>query len=42
MYVNGKMSSIKSIPGMGRGVIKKNDRRVKFSNDVHDVLLEFI
>jgi hypothetical protein len=31
MYVNGKMTPIETIPGMGRGVIKENDGGVNSS-----------
>jgi hypothetical protein len=36
MYVNGKMRTVETIPGMGMGVekIKKNDGGGEFSYDI--------
>jgi hypothetical protein len=31
MYKNGKMRHVKTIPGVGEGVIKKNDRGGEFN-----------
>jgi hypothetical protein len=33
MYINGKMRFVGTIPGMGRGRIKENDRRSEFNYD---------
>jgi hypothetical protein len=34
MYINGKMRSIESIPGMKGGGIKKNDGGGEFNYDI--------
>jgi hypothetical protein len=34
MYVNGKMRSVETIPGMGGGEIKENGVRGKFNYDI--------
>jgi hypothetical protein len=37
MYVNGKMISVETIPGMGTGRMKENDRS-EFKHDIFDIL----
>jgi hypothetical protein len=38
VYVNGKMRLLETIPGMGRGKIKENDKGGKFKYDIFDIL----
>jgi hypothetical protein len=38
MYVNGKMRSIETIPGMEVGGIKENDGGVEFNYNIFDTL----
>jgi hypothetical protein len=38
MYVNGKMRTVESIPGIGGGVIKENGGRDKFKYDIFNIL----
>jgi hypothetical protein len=37
MYVNGKMRSVETIPGIGQG-IKENDGGGEFKYDIFDIL----
>jgi hypothetical protein len=37
MYINGKMRTVETIPGMG-GEIKKNDEGDEFNYDIFDTL----
>jgi hypothetical protein len=34
MYVNGKMRPVETIPGIGGGRIKENDRGSEFNHDI--------
>jgi hypothetical protein len=34
MYVNGKLKPVETIPGMGRRMIKENDRGNEFNYDI--------
>jgi hypothetical protein len=36
MYINGKMTSVETIPGMGGGRIKDNEGRGEFKFDIFD------
>jgi hypothetical protein len=38
MYVNGKMRTVETIPGMREGGIKKNDGGGEFKCDILDIL----
>jgi hypothetical protein len=38
MYVNGKITPIETIPGMGEGKIKKNGGGGEFKYDIFDIL----
>jgi hypothetical protein len=37
MYVNGKMISVETIPGMGEGGMKENGGRGEFMSDIFDI-----
>jgi hypothetical protein len=38
VYVNGKMITVKTIPGVRGGEIKENDRGNEFKYDIFDTL----
>jgi hypothetical protein len=38
MYVNGKLRPVETIPGMGVGEKKENDRGSEFKYDIFDIL----
>jgi hypothetical protein len=38
MYVNGKVISVETSPGMGVGGIKKNSRGNECNNELFDIL----
>jgi hypothetical protein len=38
MCINGKVIPIETIPGMGPGGIKENDRGGEFKYDIFDIL----
>jgi hypothetical protein len=43
MYVNGKMTSVETIPGIGRGGrIKENGGGGEFKYDIFDILLSIL
>jgi hypothetical protein len=42
MCVNGKMISIETIPGIGVGRIKENDRGGEFKYDIFPILRTFV
>jgi hypothetical protein len=38
IFINGKMRSVETIPGMGERGIKENDGRYKFNYNIFDIL----
>jgi hypothetical protein len=42
MYVNGKMISVETIPGMGKGEMKENSGGCEFKYYIFDILQELL